>query len=79
MIKLRDRKQIEALVFLLGDDDKDIFRKVRQELLSLGRDVLPILEEEIQKHSIKIKIRGRQLINYLRTNKKPRSRPPYVC
>ncbi len=76
---MRDRKQIEALVYLLGDEDKSIFRRARRELLSIGRDVLPVLEEEIEKHSIRIKVRGRQLINYLRTRKKPRTRPPYVC
>ncbi len=75
---MRDRKQIEALIYLLGDEDAAIFQRARRELLSRGRDVLPVREEEIEKHSIRIKVRGRQLINYLRTRKEPRSRPPYV-
>ncbi|MGM0381803.1 MAG: hypothetical protein ACQEP7_07420 [bacterium] len=76
---MRDKSQIKALVYLLGDEDEAIYQSVRQELLAQGRDALPVIEKEIEKHSIKIKVRGRQLINYLKTRKKPRTRPPYVC
>jgi len=69
---VRDRKQIEALVYLLGDEDKFIYQEVRRELLSLGCNVLPIIEEEIKKHSTKIKVRAKQIINCLQTSKQPR-------
>jgi len=41
-----DKKEIKALVSLLDDEDGEILSNVEQKLLSLGSEVIPILERE---------------------------------
>lgn len=41
-----NKKEIKALVSLLDDQDKEVLSNVEQKLLSLGDDVIPILEFE---------------------------------
>jgi regulator of sirC expression with transglutaminase-like and TPR domain len=41
-----NKKEIKALVSLLDDDDKEVLINVEQKLLSLGGDVIPLLESE---------------------------------
>ena len=41
-----NKKEIKALVSLLDDEDKEVLTNVEQKLLSLGGDVIPLLESE---------------------------------
>lgn len=39
-----DKKELNALLSLLDDPDKDVFRQVRERFLTLGKDAIPVLE-----------------------------------
>ena len=38
--------ELRSLIALLDDDDPEVFQHIEQKLLSLGRQVIPFLEEE---------------------------------
>jgi regulator of sirC expression with transglutaminase-like and TPR domain len=44
-----ENKELEALVSLLEDDDRDILSHVEQKIISLGEPVIPILESAWEK------------------------------
>lgn len=44
-----ENKELEALVSLLDDDDRDILSHVEQKIISLGEPVIPILESAWEK------------------------------
>lgn len=39
-----DKQELNALISLLDDPDKDVFLQVREKLLSIGEKVIPVLE-----------------------------------
>ena len=39
-----DKKELNALLSLLDDPDKDVFQQVREKFLSLGEQAIPVLE-----------------------------------
>ena len=39
-----DKEELNALISLLDDPDKDVFLQVREKLLSIGEQVIPVLE-----------------------------------
>jgi hypothetical protein len=39
-----DKQELNALLSLLDDPDKDVFLQVREKLLSIGQQVIPVLE-----------------------------------
>lgn len=39
-----DKEELNALISLLDDPDKDVFLQVREKLLSIGEKVIPVLE-----------------------------------
>jgi hypothetical protein len=40
-----NQQQIQALISLLDDSDKEIYNEIESKLLSLGKEVIPILED----------------------------------
>ncbi len=56
-----DKQELNALLSLLDDPDKDVFLQVREKLLSIGPQVIPALEnvwEQSFDTSIQVKIEG---------------------
>ena len=56
-----DKQELNALLSLLDDPDKDVFIHVREKLLSIGTQVIPVLEnvwEQSFDTSIQTKIEG---------------------
>jgi regulator of sirC expression with transglutaminase-like and TPR domain len=56
-----DKQELNALISLLDDPDKDVFLQVRQKLLSIGEKVIPALEtvwEQSFDTGIQTKIEG---------------------
>ncbi len=56
-----DKQELNALLSLLDDPDKDVFIHVREKLLSIGAQVIPVLEnvwEQSFDTSIQTKIEG---------------------
>lgn len=44
-----NEKELKALISLLDDSDPEVFGHIRQKLLMLGKDVIPVLEDEWSK------------------------------
>lgn len=44
MAKLPENKEFEALISLLDEPDEEVFFRIREKIISLGRDVIPYLE-----------------------------------
>ena len=53
-----DKKEIDALISLLDDPDEGIFEHIKDKLLSLGGDVIPMLEDAWE-HSFDTLIQSR--------------------
>ncbi len=54
-----ENRELVALVSLLEDDDKEILHHVEAKLLSLGTDVIPILEKEWMNNSLNPSVRNK--------------------
>jgi len=54
-----NEKELNALVSLLEDDDHEVITNVENKLLSLGTDVIPLLEKEWMKNTLIPLVRGR--------------------
>ncbi|MFY0654051.1 MAG: transglutaminase family protein [Cyclobacteriaceae bacterium] len=54
-----NNKELVALVSLLEDDDKEIINHVEDKLMSLGTDVIPILEKEWMNNSLNPVVRNK--------------------
>lgn len=54
-----ENKELVALVSLLEDDDQEIIDHVEEKLLSLGTDVIPVLEKEWMNNSLNPNVRNR--------------------
>jgi hypothetical protein len=53
-----DKKELNALISLLDDPDQDVFENIRNKLLSLGQEVIPVLEDAWE-HSFDTVIQNR--------------------
>jgi regulator of sirC expression with transglutaminase-like and TPR domain len=63
---LPDEKTRQALINLLGDEDRDIAQTIRQKILSHGQAARPWLEEEFLNDDPLIRRRVRGLLEHLR-------------
>lgn len=70
--------EVRALLYLLGDEQAEIANAARKKLLDLGPDVVTLIEEEIEAHSLKVRLRARQVINWLQTESKTWELPAYI-
>lgn len=67
---MNDRKEIEALIYLLDDTDDEVIEQVQERLMSLGDDALMVLEEVLYQLEESIQIeRVRGLIKKLKFDK----------
>lgn len=70
------QRLIEALITLLGDDDGTVVKEAREKLLSMGRQVIPHLREGLSEYPLPIRIRLRQVIQWLDTDPRKKYLPP---
>jgi regulator of sirC expression with transglutaminase-like and TPR domain len=54
-----ENKELVALVSLLDDDDKEVLVHVEEKLLSMGTDIIPILEREWMNNSLIPSVRNK--------------------
>ena len=54
----KDKSQINALISLLDDPDNEVFENIKHKLLSIGGEVIPMLEDAWE-HSFDTLIQGR--------------------
>jgi len=54
-----ENRELVALVSLLEDEDKEILSHVEEKLLSMGTDVIPMLEKEWMNNSLNPSVRNR--------------------
>ena len=67
---MNDRKEIEALIYLLDDTDDEVIEQVQERLMSLGDEALMVLEEVLYQLEESIQIeRVRGLIKKLKFDK----------
>jgi regulator of sirC expression with transglutaminase-like and TPR domain len=67
---MNDRKEIEALIYLLDDTDDEVIEQVQERLMSLGDDALMVLEEVLYQLEESIQIeRVQGLIKKLKFDK----------
>ncbi len=74
----KNKSEIQALVYLLGDDQVEIANTARKKLLELGPEIVTLIEEEIEEHSLKVRLRARQVINWLQTESRTWELPAYI-
>jgi regulator of sirC expression with transglutaminase-like and TPR domain len=59
---MNDRKEIEALIYLLEDTDDEVIEQVQDRLMSLGDDALAVLEEVLYQLEESIQIERVQVL-----------------
>jgi regulator of sirC expression with transglutaminase-like and TPR domain len=59
---MNDRKEIEALIYLLEDTDDEVIEQVQDRLMSLGNDALTVLEEVLYQLEESIQIERVQVL-----------------
>lgn len=71
-----EEELIRSLITLLGDEDGDVVKTARNELLKIGARSIPFLREQLPDQPIHIRLRLRQVINWMKTDPLNRSLPP---
>lgn len=61
-------KLVESLVTLLGDEDSDVVKTARSKLLEMGTSIIPTLRKNLDERPIHLRLRIRQVINWLKTD-----------
>lgn len=59
---MNDRKEIEALIYLLDDTDDEVIEQVQDRLMSLGDDALMVLEEVLYQLEESVQIKRVQIL-----------------
>jgi len=59
-----DDKQKRALISLLADDDQNVYRTVRQKIISCGPASLPWLREHTLSEDASLRRRAREIVSY---------------
>jgi hypothetical protein len=67
---------VKSLVTLMGDEDGEVVASARKKLLRMGSSVIPALREHIADRPIHVKLRVKQVINWLKTDPLNRHLPP---
>lgn len=71
-----NKQLIESLITLLGDEDRDVVDTARSKLLEIGAGAVPVIRENISDQPIHIRLRLRQIVNWIKTDPLNRHLPP---
>ena len=56
---MAQQKEIKALIHLIDDPDEQIFNQIREKILSIGNEVIPLLEEAWENQNLGVLYQSR--------------------